>query len=345
MKPYSHESLCFDDILLVPQYSDIESRNNVDISTSIGRSVKSIVLSLPMIAAPMDTVCEASMAIEMRINGGLGIIHRYMSIEKQIDEVKKAKDSGAIVGVAVGAKQADFYRALATYNAGAMVILVDTANGHSNYAINAVATLRRTLGNTAHIMAGNVSTYDGFMALADAGADSIRVGIGGGGMCTTRIVTGHGMPTLSSILDIRRLLPKNIGPSVIADGGIKNSGDAVKALAAGADAVMVGSALAGTDETPGEVIHGLSGSYKKLRGMASEEAQRDGRGSVSVVEGASTTVPYVGPVKNVLDTWAGGIKSGLSYSGSRNLNDLYKYSTYVEISNSALSENRPHATR
>lgn len=345
MKAYREYSPCFDDILLIPQYSDIDSRHDVDISTKIGESVRSINLGLPIVAAPMDTVCEVDMAIAMRRNGGLGIIHRYLSVEEQSNQVCHTKDSGFFVGAAVGAKDHDFYRALVLCEAGAGLILVDTANGHSEYAIKAVAALRKSLGHSIHIMTGNVSTYDGFMALADAGADSIRVGIGGGGMCTTRIVTGHGMPTLSSIIDIREALPKGTGPSIVADGGIKNSGDAVKALAAGADAVMIGSALAGTQETPGDLIFDGDKSYKMLRGMASESAQKDWRGSVSVVEGAQTRVTFAGPVQNVLDSWAGGIRSGLSYTGVRNLNDLHAHAQYVGISSVAVAENKPHATR
>jgi IMP dehydrogenase len=153
------------------------------------------------------------------------------------------------------------------------------------------------------------------------------------------------MPTLSSIIDIREALPKGTGPSIVADGGIKNSGDAVKALAAGADAVMIGSALAGTQETPGDLIFDGDKSYKMLRGMASESAQKDWRGSVSVVEGAQTRVTFAGPVQNVLDSWAGGIRSGLSYTGVRNLNDLHAHAQYVDISSVAVAENKPHATR
>jgi len=348
MKLYSKDAPCFDDILLVPQYSDIESRSLVDISTRIGSGVRSIRLRVPIIAAPMDTICEDKMAIAMRVHGGLGIIHRYMDTKKQNKQVSILKKKELVVGAAVGSKQDEYSRAIGLAESGASLILVDTANGHSKYAITAVTRLRRILGNRVHIMAGNVSTYDAFMRLADAGADSVRVGIGGGAMCTTRIVTGHGMPTLASIIEIKNGLRSSLlgAPSIIADGGIRNSGDAVKALAAGADAVMIGSALAGTNETPGKVITDENGiSYKALLGMASKEAQKDWRGHSSVSEGAATLVPCAGPVVNVLDDWIGGIRSGLSYSGANNLEELYNESQFVLVSSNSVSESRPHGVR
>jgi IMP dehydrogenase len=192
-------------------------------------------------------------------------------------------------------------------------------------------------------MAGNVSTYEGFMRLQDAGADSIRVGIGGGSVCTTRIVSGHGMPTLASILDVRSKIPYGEGASLVADGGIRNSGDAVKALAAGADAVMLGSYLAGTDESPGEVHVSGGKKYKIFRGMASAEAQLSAIGNVSVAEGVETTVSYKGTLEYVLEEFKGGLGSGLSYTGAHNLKELYEDSMFIKVSQASLSESRPHA--
>lgn len=340
MKQYKNkEQISFDDILLVPQYSEVESRRSVDISTIIGKGHKGIVMSVPVIAAPMDTVCEWQMAVAIRKSGGLGIIHRYMTVEDRVKQVKYALANGAACGVAIGAKGMYAQEAFVLANAGASVILIDTANGHSRYAVDAVKNLRQQLGAYVHIMAGNVSTYEGFMRLAEAGADSIRVGIGGGSVCTTRIVSGHGMPTLSSIMDIRERLPYGEGPALIADGGIRNSGDAAKALAAGANAVMLGSYLAGTDESPGEVIDGR----KIFRGMASKAAQEDGNGKASVVEGVSTTVPYKGSVSEVIDDFAGGLGSALSYTGSDNLKDFYNESMYIISSYASTHESKPHA--
>ena len=332
MKPYSNKpSLAFDDILLVPQHSDISSRKNIRLTSSIGIDVRSISLRTPIIAAPMDTVSEWEMATAMRDNGGIAIIHRYMPIEKQVTMIKMAKANNAIVGGSVGAKDNYITDAVKLFDAGAIVILVDTANGHSQYAIDAVKNLRSTFGIHAHIMAGNVSTWEGFSALQDAGADSIRVGIGGGSACTTRIVSGHGMPTLQSIIDIRERFPYGSGASIIADGG--------KALAAGANAVMLGGALAGTDESPGAVVDG----HKLFRGMASREAQADGRGSVSGVEGIATTVPYRGSVANVISEFRDGISSAMSYTGVDNLYDFATESMYTAITNSGIAESKPHA--
>ena len=346
MKLYSNESLCFDDILMVPQHSNITSRKNVNLKTNIGLGVKSIGLSTPVVAAPMDTVCDARMALAIRKQGGLGIIHRYMSIDALRQSiVSTIYPDPELFGVAVGAKGDYLERSYMAATLRASVILVDTANGHSQYAVDAVRAIRTNLGNRIHIMAGNVSTYDGFMRLQDAGADSIRVGIGGGSVCTTRIVSGHGMPTLSSIIDIRERLPQGSGASIVADGGIRNSGDAVKAFAAGADAVMLGSYLAGTDESPGEIYSDNRKEYKLFRGMASAAAQKDANGTVSVEEGVSTSVEYKGPLAHVLDEFRGGLGSGLSYSGVNNLEELHQHSMYISVSQASLGESRPHGKR
>lgn len=346
MKKYNDYSPCFDDILLVPQYSDINSRHEVSLMTSIGKGRRTLVMSLPVIAAPMDTVCDGRMAQAMRELGGLGIIHRFMSIEDQVSQVKEIMSTDLLaVGIATGAKDDYINRAWRCIDEGAVLVLVDTANGHSKMAIDAVKTLRRSFGNNIHIMAGNVATYEGFKMLQDAGADSIRVGIGGGSVCTTRIVSGHGIPTLASILDIREKIPYGEGASIIADGGIRNSGDAVKALAAGADAIMMGSYLAGTDESPGK-LHSEDGrQYKIFRGMASAEAQKDFSGKVSVSEGVETTVPYKGPLAEIMKEFKGGLGSGLSYSGAVDLEELHRESMFVEVSSSSVGESIPHAKR
>jgi IMP dehydrogenase len=339
MREYSNkEQLSFDDILLVPQHSEVQSRKDVSLSTILGDGLE---LDMPVIAAPMDTVCEEGMALAMSLYGGLGIIHRYMPIEDQARRVSMVAGTGAIVGGSIGARGSFEHDAERLVNAGASLILVDVANGHSQYAINAVSLLRQSLGDDVHIMAGNVSTWDGFARLADAGANSIRVGIGGGSACTTRVVSGHGMPTLSSIMDIRSKVRYEDAPALIADGGIRNSGDAAKALAAGAHAVMVGRLLAGTTESPGEVENG----HKVFRGMASREAQEAGRGVVSGVEGISTRVPFVGGVRGILDDFKAGISSALSYTGADNLFDFYTESMYNRVSGNSLHETKPHAKK
>lgn len=341
-------ALCFDDILLVPQRSSIPSRHAVNTKMIIGSDNRAIHLSLPVIAAPMDTVCDAEMCITMSNMGGLGILHRYMTYSEQVTKAETLVRSDIAFGVAIASNNGFMEQAQRLYDVGVRMLLVDTANGHGSYAVNAVKDLRDKFDDV-HIMAGNVATADGFARLSNAGADSVRVGIGGGSACTTRVVSGHGVPTLASIMDCDRWL-EEFGSngidtcSIVADGGIRNSGDMVKAFAAGAHAVMVGSMLAGTDESPGNVFINEHGQHvKAFRGMASREAQKDATGNVSVAEGISTTIPYKGSVKNILDEIRGGLGSGCSYSGVFNLEELAAFSRYVRVTQASLSESRPHA--
>ena len=346
MKEYNNkEQLCFDDILLVPQHSDIESRKQVSLHTTIGRATNAIGMSIPLIAAPMDTVCEWEMSVALRNAGGLGVIHRYSTIEEQTFQLRMNLGHSKHAMYAIGATGDYIERSWSLIANGATALLIDTANGHSKYAIEAVKTIRQLFGKDVHIMAGNVSTWEGFARLQDAGANSVRVGIGGGSVCTTRIISGHGMPTLASILDIRSKQSYGSGASIIADGGIRNSGDAAKALAAGANAVMVGSMLAGTEESPGSIEINENGKFKTFRGMASREAQYDGRGTVSVVEGVATKIPYKGKVSDVIAEFTGGLGSALSYSGASNLKEFYNNSEYIRVTHSSLGESKPHAVK
>lgn len=333
-------ALCFDDILLVPQHSKVESRRNVDLSMNIGDRE---ILSLPVISSPMDTVTGYEMAAAMAKAGGLGIIPRFVSVDKQATEVTRAKFSAFAVGAAVGSSGDFIERAQELYRRGASLILVDTANGHNQMTIDAVYKLRAELPDI-HLMAGNVSTYAGWRDLSDAGADSVRVGIGGGSCCTTRIVSGHGIPTLASIMDIaksRRLREEQNRPfaRIIADGGIKSTGDMVKAFAAGADAVMLGSMLAGHDECPGGTDEQ---GRKSFRGMASAAAQ-DAAGARSVVEGIATTVNSRGSVQHTLESIRGGLGSGCSYSGVNALRELRGNAFFVRVGTGSLAESNPHA--
>jgi len=343
VRPYDKTALCFDDILLVPQTSDVESRHKVDLSMSIGYGEREIVLGLPVIAAPMDTVCDFEMCMVMSKAGGLGILHRYMPHEALVNKTKSLADAGYRFGVSVGATNGYLNDAIDLYNAGAKIILVDIANGHSHYAMNAVENIRKALPQDLHIMAGNVATAEAFCNLADAGADSVRVGIGGGSVCTTRIISGHGVPTLQSVMDISDyLIFEDRMCSIIADGGIRNTGDMAKAFAAGADAVMVGSMFAGTDESPGEILTDANGhEVKMFRGMASAAAQNDAQGRVSVAEGISTTIPYKGSVRHILDSIRGGLGSGCSYSGVESLSQMFDSVEYVRVTPASLSESGP----
>lgn len=338
-------ALCFDDILLVPQQSSVSSRHDVNMKMAIGSGNRLISLDLPVIAAPMDTVCDIEMCISMAKMGGIGILHRYMSYEEQIKKARALSEAEFAFGVAIASNNGFLEQAQSLYDVGARLLLVDTANGHGEYAVNAVKELRNKFDDI-HIMAGNIATAGGFSKLAEAGADSVRVGIGGGSACTTRIVSGHGVPTLASIMDCDMFIEESgyTSCSIIADGGIRNSGDMVKAFAAGAHAVMVGSMLAGTDESPGNVFINENGQHvKAFRGMASREAQKDASGNVSVAEGISTTIPYKGPSRNIIDEIRGGIGSGCSYSGVHNLHELSSFSRYVRVTQASLNESKPHA--
>ena len=335
------KTLSFDDVLLVPSYSDIKSRGEVDLSVDMGGNLN---LSLPIIASPMDSVSEDEMALAMADAGGISIIHRYNTIERQVELIKRviAEHYPINVGAAVGVTGDYLERAYAIRAAGVNTICVDIAHGHHTLMKEALDTLRNKFNNSLHIMAGNVATLEGFNDLADWGADSIRVGIGGGSICSTRLQTGHGVPTLQSVMDCAK---SDRDARLIADGGIKTSGDVVKALAAGADAVMLGSMLAGTDETPGGVFvdkYGDGLDYKVYRGMASRNAQMDWRGKSSSPEGISTTVRYKGPVLDVLQDLTGGIKSGFSYSGARTLSELHAKAEFIRQTLAGQSESNTH---
>lgn len=328
----------FDDVLLVPKYSDIESRSQVDTSSGLDNNV---VLQLPVISSPMDTVTEASMAIAMAHHGGVGIVHRYNSIEEQVSLIRHAQSEGvSCVGAAVGATADYEERACALYDAGARILCIDIAHGHHSLMRDALRNLRKIFGNKVHLMTGNVATLEAFDALASWGSDSIRVGVGGGSTCSTRMVTGHGVPTLQSVFDCAKT---NYDTKIIADGGIRTTGDIVKAFAAGADFVMLGSMLGGTTETPGDVFTRANGKkYKVYRGMASLAAQTNWRGKSSTPEGISTTIPYRGSVDAVLEDIAGGIRSGFSYSGSKSLHEFQARAEFILQSSAGQSESATH---
>ena len=332
---YVKDALCFDDILLLPQHSEVVSRKNVDISM--------YGFDLPIVASPMDTVCEWEMASTISDEGGLGIIHRYMNTAERLIQLERAMAAAEYkngIGVALSSFECfDTQFINDAIELGCFWFCIDTANGHNQAAVVAVKHLRSYYPDIK-IMVGNVSHSGGMKELDDAGADAIRVGIGGGATCTTRIVSGHGMPTLQSIIDCYQYKQSwNSDCLIIADGGIRNSGDIVKAFAAGADMVMLGSMLAGTDEAPGAVIDG----YKAFRGMASKDAQYDWKGEVSVVEGISTKIKAKGSVKNILEEIRNGIGSGCSYSGVSSLFQLAEQSEYIVVSPASINESKPHA--
>jgi len=339
------EFLCYDDVLLLPQYSDIRSRAEISLETDL---TNNLILPVPIIGSPMDTVSEAPMAIALGIHGGTAIIHRYNTIEIQSRMVSLAHDvakpltgtGSIIVGAAIGVTGDYMARALSLVEANATFLCVDVAHGHHINMREALKNLRSEFGDDLHIMAGNVATLKGFNDLADWGANSIRVGIGGGSICSTRIQTGHGMPTLQSVIDCS---VSDRDAFLIADGGLKNSGDIVKSLAAGADFVILGSLLASAEEAPGEIHLDADGStWKSYRGMASKEAQVSWRGRVASEEGVASRVPVKGPVENILKSLEKGIRSGLSYSGCKSLLEFSSLSTFVEQTHAGRIESSTH---
>ena len=328
------ECLTYDDVLLEPHYSDVETRNSVSLESKLGEG---LVFDTPIIASPMDTVSEDRMAIELGVLGGVAVIHRYNTIEEQANLVTITKKMKQRVGAAVGATGDFMDRTVALVNAGADFICIDVAHGHHKNVYEAIRKIRDSYGPSLHIMAGNVATAEAFEALQTWGADSIRVGIGGGSICSTRIQTGHGVPNITAIMDCAEVATT---ASLIADGGIKNAGDIVKALAAGADFVMLGSLLAGTDETPGEL--NVTGMTKVYRGMASREAQKDWRGKSSAPEGISTKIPYKGSIKEIIPELVGNIKSGLSYSGATTIKGLQARAEFIRQTSAGQYESSTH---
>jgi len=332
------EAIAYDDILLIPQYSDIKSRSDVNIGVSMDAN---IYLQLPIISSPMDTVTEDKMVIAMASAGALGVIHRYNTIEKQSQLVNKARSQGAHnIAAAIGITGDFEERACALHDAGSAILCVDVAHGHHILMKNALETLRNIFDNKVHIIAGNIATLEGFNDLADWGANSIRCNIGGGSICSTRIQTGHGIPGLQTLMDCAT---SDRNANIIADGGIRTSGDIVKAIAAGADFVMLGSLLSGTDETPGEIqTSPLGKKYKTYQGMASRKAQQNWKGAFSSDEGISTFVEYKGSVQNVLASLRKGITSGLSYSGCRTVAELQSKAKFIKQTNAGLTESYTH---
>jgi IMP dehydrogenase len=330
MKRQTHS---FDDVLLVPQYSDIESRSEIDLSRHLG----SCSYAMPIISSPMDTVTGLNMASVFGEMGGLAVTHRYC------DMVDQSKMTPHFAAAAVGVTN-DYMQRIEFLNndAGVITFCLDVAHGHHVLVERAIKSIKDKYGNGINIIAGNVATPKGYVALSEWGADAVRVGIGGGSICSTRIQTGHGVPTFESVLTCSY----EDGAAIIADGGIKTAGDIVKALAAGADFVMLGSMLAGTDQSPGQLFQSNDGKkYKVYRGMASVEAQQDWRGEARSLEGISTTIPYKGCVVKVVQDLLQNVRSGLSYSGARNITQLQAKSEFIVQSAASQVESSTHILR
>ncbi len=359
-------ALTFNDVLLRPRYAGF-LRSEITVGTQLTPRIK---LKLPLLSAPMDTVTEAALAISLAEAGGLGIIHRNLTIEDQAKQVREVKEKGLLVGAAVGSSQGFESRVKALVDAGTDVLVVDSAHGHSLKVITTLVHIKDKYD--IDVIAGNVATEEGAKALISAGADALRVGMGPGAICTTRVVSGMGVPQLTAIIETSRIAQRHNVP-VIADGGIIHSGDMVKALAAGASCVMFGRMFAACREAPGKVVmlkpdevparfrsivDGKQTEYcfKEYRGMGSVAAMKQGikissedefhgknfQSDVLVAEGVEGLVPCSGTVDELVQQMIGGVTSGMYYVGAKTIPELWEVSQFSRITQASLSESHPH---
>ena len=342
------EALTFDDVTLAPKYSEIlpsEADTKVQLS-------KNLILKIPLLSSAMDTVTESKMAIALAKAGGIGIIHRNLSLSKQIQEIKKVKSKNLLIGAAVGAGFNEMKRADAILKEKINLVVVDTAHGHSKKVAEIIKSIKKNKSKQTTLCAGNIATGEAAKFLIDLGVDIIKVGIGPGSICTTRLVAGIGVPQLSAILDVKKRI-KNKKVSIISDGGIKFSGDIAKALAAGADAVMIGSLFAGTAETPGKLIKKNGQLYKNFRGMGSIGAMNKGSAdryfqkkykdtSKYVPEGVEGLVKFKGNVEDIIYQLIGGLKSSMGYLGSKKIINLKNKPNFVKITKAGFYESMVH---
>jgi IMP dehydrogenase len=335
MTPFLSRCLTYDDVQILPRYSEILSRSLCNTKSKLSRN---ITLDIPIVAAPMDTVCEANMAIALAKLGGIGFVHRFMSLDDQYQQVFVAKRMGGLVGAAVGSTDNFIERARICVEGGADVILVDVAHGDHILVKNAITALKSL---KVDIIAGNVATFGGAKNLVDWGADGVRVGIGNGSLCETRIRTGVGVPQISAIMSCKY---NNV--PIIADGGIRNPGDVAKALGAGASTVMLGSLLAGTDESPGEPSKvGMFPNFKqfkKYQGSASLDSKAKRNEEGKYIEGNSTLIPYKGSVANIVNEIMDGVRSSMSYVNALNMDQFHENAEFVEVTHAGMIEAHPH---
>jgi IMP dehydrogenase len=347
MEPIS-ESLTFDDVLLVPKYSSVlpsETLLNINLSSKVK-------LKIPFLSSAMDTVTESNMAIAMGAAGGMGVIHRNLNINKQCKEVSKVKKKNLLVGAAVGTSNDDINRVKSLLDSGVDLIVIDTAHGHSERVIKILQKIKK-IKSKVPVSVGNIATGEAARKLSEEGADILKVGIGPGSICTTRMVAGIGVPQISAIMNVKKKL-KNKKVKIISDGGIKFSGDIIKALAAGADAIMMGSIFAGTEESPGRKYKYKKKYYKHYRGMGSIGAMSAGSSnryfqknfkdkSKFVAEGVEGRVEYKGPVNKIIYQLQGGLRSSMGYIGSKNILDIQKKAKFVKITKAGFYESMPHS--
>jgi IMP dehydrogenase len=342
------EALTFDDVTMAPKYSEVLP-SEVDTSTQLS---KNLILKIPLLSSAMDTVTESKMAISIAKAGGIGVIHRNLDVKKQIEEIKKVKKEKLLVGAAVGAGPMEIIRAKAILKENIDLIVVDTAHGHSKKVAEIIKLIKKIKGKKTTLCAGNIATAEAAKFLIKLGVDVIKVGIGPGSICTTRLVAGIGVPQLSAILEAKKGV-KSHKTKIISDGGIKYSGDLAKALSAGADAVMIGSLFAGTMEAPGKLIKKNGKLFKSFRGMGSVGAMNKGSAdryfqkkqkdlSKYVPEGVEGFVKYKGDVKSVIYKLVGGLKSSMGYLGAKKVFKLKNNPNFVKITKAGFYESMVH---
>lgn len=327
----------YDDVLIVPKYNKVRSRHDVSLETRVTRNHP---LGIPLIAANMDTVCDSKMAIALGKLGGLGVIHRFMTPEQEAEEVRKIKNENLLAAAAIGVTDYE-ERSRKLVDSGVDILVLDIAHGHSKRAGKTLDWLKANMPGV-DVMVGNIATKDAAEYFLSKGADAVKVGIGPGSMCTTRVMTGAGVPQITAIMDVYEAT-KGVIP-ICADGGIRYPSDLVKALGAGAESIMVGSIFAGTDEAPGEIIEENGKKLKLYRGMASYEAtlkkmELNGQSGVPIsVEGVKTLVPYRGPIEPIVEKFKGGLASGMTYMGADKILGIVGKADFIHITNSGITE-------
>ena len=342
------EALTFDDVTLAPKYSEVLPS---DVDTSI-KLTKNIKLKVPLLSSAMDTVTESKMCIAIAQAGGIGVIHRNLDIKTQVAEIRKVKKQKLLVGAAVGAGVNEFERAKHILKENIDLIVVDTAHGHTKKVAGIIKKIKKIKPKKTALCAGNIATAEAAKFLIKLGVDIIKVGIGPGSICTTRLVAGIGVPQLSAILNVRNGLGKR-KTLLIADGGIKFSGDIAKALSAGADAVMIGSLFAGTDEAPGKIIKRDGKLFKSFRGMGSIGAMNKGSAdryfqkkqsdsSKYVPEGVEGLIKYKGSVSKIVFKLVGGLRSSMGYLGCKQIRNLKNKPKFVKITKAGFYESMVH---
>jgi IMP dehydrogenase len=342
------EALTFDDILLLPRYSNILP-SETSIESNLSKKIK---LKVPFLSSAMDTVTESKMAIAMAKSGGIGIIHRNLSIKKQSEEVCKVKKLNLLVGAAMGTSKDDLKRANTLIDSGIDLLVIDTAHGHSKKVLDILSKIKK-ISSKISLCVGNIATAEAARKLYNSGADILKVGIGPGSICTTRMIAGIGVPQITALRDVKKAIQgKNV--KIISDGGIKFSGDIVKAIASGADAIMMGSIFAGTDESPGKKFKIRNKYFKVYRGMGSIGAMSAGSSnryfqknhkdkSKFVPEGVEARVEFKGEVEKIIYQLQGGLKSSMGYIGAKNLKEIRKNAKFIKITKAGFYESMVHS--